>query len=394
MMNSNPKFDLHPDAENLNAFAEQALPEGERGEIVAHLAECGRCREVVFLARKAAGMEPELELVAAAAASPSLSHSVEKKEPRFRRWRIAWIPAAALGTVFSVAYIVHARHEEIVAEQARAARETAAHSVEMASAPQAPAIGMPAVPLPPAASATPALKSPTPPLSNMASRQIVVAAAPPAASEASAMANASGNGGAVQPGVSGGGSPAMDAAAEYDPLPALAEKRQEQELAAKALRSRSMETEKSSQASAGGPGKTDQVHGVVAAAAPMAQLEAAPARSGSAEVGERRKESGVFTLSKNLKAALPSGLAALSTAMTPSDMLAVDGAGDVFLSEDAGGHWVGVAKQWSGRAVAVRLRPITGASAGAASLPARIFEIVNDQGLVWVSTDGKIWKAK
>jgi hypothetical protein len=126
----------------------------------------------------------------------------------------------------------------------------------------------------------------------------------------------------------------------------------------------------------------------------MAQLEAAPARSGSAEVGERRKESGVFTLSKNLKAALPSGLAALSTAMTPSDMLAVDGAGDVFLSEDAGGHWVGVAKQWSGRAVAVRLRPITGASAGAASLPARIFEIVNDQGLVWVSTDGKIWKAK
>jgi hypothetical protein len=68
-MNVKSQLDLHPDAESLNAFAEQALGERERGEILAHLAGCGRCRQVVFLAQEAAAMElePEMELVAAAA---------------------------------------------------------------------------------------------------------------------------------------------------------------------------------------------------------------------------------------------------------------------------------------------------------------------------------------
>lgn len=47
----------HPDADELNAFAEQALSERERGTIAAHLAECAGCREVVFLAREAAEQE-------------------------------------------------------------------------------------------------------------------------------------------------------------------------------------------------------------------------------------------------------------------------------------------------------------------------------------------------
>ena len=58
-MNQNPQLDFHPDAESLNAFAEQALGDRERGQIVEHLAVCSRCREVVFLAQEAAvEMEP------------------------------------------------------------------------------------------------------------------------------------------------------------------------------------------------------------------------------------------------------------------------------------------------------------------------------------------------
>jgi hypothetical protein len=390
MMNSNPKLDLHPDAESLNAFAEQALPERERGEIVAHLAECGRCREVVFLAQEAE-MEPEFELAVAAAAAPN---SIPRKERWFKSWRFAWVPAGALAVGLSAAYIVHVRHEEIVAEQARAAREVVVHNVEMASTPQAPPMGKQAVPPPPTASSPSALKSLKSQLPNLAPREMAPVAAPPPASESSAMANRSSNDAALQPGASGAGFPAMDAAADYKPAPALAVSRQEQERAFGALQARSRETEKSSQANAGEPGKNDQVHGVTTAAAPMAQFGASSAKSASAETGGRYKKGGAFALYKAKTAALPSGLISVSTEMTESRTIAVDGAGGVFLSEDAGSHWVSVAKQWSGRAVAVRLRTKMGASADAADASAGVFEIVNDQGLVWVSTDGRIWKAK
>src|SRR5262245_31707716 len=40
----------HPDANVLTAFAEQLLPEAERGPVVAHLSACADCRDVVALA--------------------------------------------------------------------------------------------------------------------------------------------------------------------------------------------------------------------------------------------------------------------------------------------------------------------------------------------------------
>jgi hypothetical protein len=40
----------HPDADLLTAFAEQALPGGERARVMEHLAACGDCRDVVALA--------------------------------------------------------------------------------------------------------------------------------------------------------------------------------------------------------------------------------------------------------------------------------------------------------------------------------------------------------
>ena len=42
----------HPDADSLNAFIEGVLPEHERLQCLAHLAECDRCREVVFVAQE------------------------------------------------------------------------------------------------------------------------------------------------------------------------------------------------------------------------------------------------------------------------------------------------------------------------------------------------------
>ncbi len=42
----------HPDADSLNAFIEGVLPEHERLECLAHLADCPRCREIVYLAQE------------------------------------------------------------------------------------------------------------------------------------------------------------------------------------------------------------------------------------------------------------------------------------------------------------------------------------------------------
>ena len=49
---------LHPDPDSLNAFIEGVLPEHERIECLAHLAECAQCREVVYLAQDPVAAEP------------------------------------------------------------------------------------------------------------------------------------------------------------------------------------------------------------------------------------------------------------------------------------------------------------------------------------------------
>lgn len=42
--------EVHPDADVLTAFYERALPDNERGPVLAHLAECSECRDVVGMA--------------------------------------------------------------------------------------------------------------------------------------------------------------------------------------------------------------------------------------------------------------------------------------------------------------------------------------------------------
>ena len=56
---------------------------------------------------------------------------------------------------------------------------------------------------------------------------------------------------------------------------------------------------------------------------------------------------------------LPSGLPAVSTAAAGRRMLAIDKAGALFLSEDAGNAWQRVLQQWTGHAVAVRRHSVT-----------------------------------
>src|SRR3954465_4498783 len=66
-MANTPPAGPHPDAGQLTAFVEQSLIARERESVLAHLATCADCREVVTLAA------PETASAAAASGAPGKS---------------------------------------------------------------------------------------------------------------------------------------------------------------------------------------------------------------------------------------------------------------------------------------------------------------------------------
>jgi hypothetical protein len=375
-MSGNTQFDLHPDAESLNAFAEHALAEQERERMMAHLAVCSRCREIVFLAQKE--LEPEL----AATAVPHAG----KRGPWFRNWRLAWIPVGALAAGITVAYVTHARHEELAKQMAVVERQASPVTVT----PQAS-------PLP-----TESVKG-----AEKARKQVrpMIPQVPPPA-------------------------PSVPEELKAAPEAAMARRLPEPQRVAGGMQVPAA----GNAVTASAESSTLAQGQVTAAYAPMAQAEAAAAARAARIRSAPNTSMAVYVAGPTV---LPSGLAAVSTAMARRNVLAVDKAGSLFFSTDGGAHWENIGRQWSGKAVAVRTRQESkgdapaadapaadaaaakadaakadaakadaakaGAAAGAAngglvaagggSLQAR-FELVNDQGQVWVSSDGRTWKAK
>ena len=99
----------------------------------------------------------------------------------------------------------------------------------------------------------------------------------------------------------------------------------------------------------------------------------------------------IGALAKAKKITLPSGLGTLSVASDLTRSIALDAAGAMFLSEDAGKHWQHIQTQWTGRALFIRTRPIETQAASPKAPQALRFELVNDEGQTWISYDGKMW---
>jgi len=411
-MNSISQLDIHPDAESLNAFVEQALPEGERGQILAHLAACGRCRQVVYLAQEAAGPLP----IRPAEAQPAGS----RMGSWFGGWRLAWIPAAALAALVSVAVLVQVRRagpgsqsgQEAGSEMAKVAPQSApqnaVRTVEPSQVSPAPASADAAKPLEKKAGAATA-----PPPSRELSAKTGPSAPPAAEYGSIATARAEGNGIALSPGAALHGV----AAAQFKPeSPAASPQPQHtfDEVSNKSTDAPLNETK------VGGIREGAEVSSAqpVISSQQTAELRTAPAKSlALARKGPARV--GIEFQANSTK--LPSGLVVQSTATAQHRTLAIDLAGSLFLSADLGTHWEPVARQWSGRAVVVRVRQglkvngaISGAAAGgeedgangpasggpatgttaAPSPRAGVFELETDNGLAWVSADGKTWNAQ
>jgi hypothetical protein len=134
-----PSGSAHPSADLLAAFAEQALPARETDAVTAHLAQCGECRETVFLAAQAveedeAVRHPERDALrlpwlrpaareaamarAPLAASPQPAAQMTRltmkpgvdRTPLPRKWRtLTWATPLVAALVIAAAFIVHDR---------------------------------------------------------------------------------------------------------------------------------------------------------------------------------------------------------------------------------------------------------------------------------------------
>jgi len=120
----------HPDADVLAAFAEQALSATEREGVVAHLAACHDCREVIALCIPALESVAQ-PLVEAEQVPAEASNRTSARQPRWLSWPNLHWAAAAAGVVV-VASVLMLRHSkqppsmvEIVNEQAEQSRPAA-----------------------------------------------------------------------------------------------------------------------------------------------------------------------------------------------------------------------------------------------------------------------------
>jgi xanthosine utilization system XapX-like protein len=397
-MNSNSQLDFHPDAESLNAFAEQALGAAEREQVLSHLAGCSRCRQVVYLAQAAA----EAEIPAAVA----VSRATAEDRPWFANWRWTWVPAAALAAVAALAVTFYPWASGFRPKQTPVAPEVA--KVVPQNAMQVPKptfqkhrnaeTARPAVPpvtLKPSAKSVQPAARPTLPVET-GQLQLAPSAGPEAAGSVHgesyaplSLPSASGPS-ATGLGVTGTNIGGQANAVLFKPQPAAnswpQQTLQKRMAGGPARTAATTQVAQTNLRAMGGP----QAARTLNFAAAMPRSEAQPASGTSLEVSMKRLPAAVPVLAGLGGFKLSNGAMAVSAAVTLHQTLALDGTGALFLSEDGGLHWEPVAQQWTGRAIEVRT---TRAASGPAAPPVT-FELMNEAGLTWVSADGKAWKAK
>lgn len=402
---------MHPDADTLNAFAEQLLPTREREQVLAHMAVCSRCREVMFLAQQGVADEPVI--------APAFASTQEKKVGSWLGgWRWAWIPAGALVALIGIAIVLHFRRAETetqmaqnipstaVAQQAVAQQALTAPEVKSAQPATVPASKNAERPklkvmqkTMPSAMANDALdaKENKP----VQQKQFALGQAAPTISQAAGMVGGSIHGATTARTQNSAYGGPMANQIQQNSL------QQQQNL----TRQNEIRTQRLYQSARdSNPTLADKgvIAGLTSTPAPQttvsvnAETSAEPARVPPAQLSyiPMKDRSLAFSpaatadLKKAGNVALPNGATALSVASAAGRTIALDASGALFLSEDHGGHWRPIATQWTGRAVLVRnLSPANQiAAVQAKTIPG--FELVTDKLETWISADGKSWTAK
>ena len=403
-MNPARQLDVHPDAEVLNGFLENALPQAERAGVLAHLGGCGRCREIVYLAQDA------MPAAEAPATAPAMERRiVDGGRAWILRSRPAWAAAFAFAAIAGFAVFVTIRRNAPPQEMARLAPILP---------PPAPAAAPPPAPEKPAQSgkSTSELQAFAPGVSAPKARTRALAKA--AVSRSTPVA-ASPTAGALQP--EGGPVPQSNAEAKsFAPATALQLNGPMNAANAAppaetpATRFHGAPTAFRAGTPAAKAPATETAEGAARQSSEIVEMDSAqsqtkpvaPAQLGAISPAEATaapadQKSGLILL--------PSGLPLVSAAEAGHLQVAIDAVGSLFLSRDLGKTWQPVERQWAGRAVKVRLaqgpkaenRPLSDQfeqakrpTPAAATVPAALFEIVTDRNAIWTSADGKTWTGK
>ena len=118
-LKAQPAHGPHPASELLAAFAENALPEADRGHVLQHLGACSDCREILYLAL------PE---------TPEAQKVLVLQPRPFRRWGWSWgalVAVVAIGAIVSTNRLGHKNQTATMVAPARAKASAAARPMPL-----------------------------------------------------------------------------------------------------------------------------------------------------------------------------------------------------------------------------------------------------------------------
>ena len=390
-MSDHQHLGLHPDPDSLNAFIEGALPEHERLQCLAHLADCPRCREVVFLAQEPAP--------APAAAQPVRT-----------RWRwIAPMPVFASAVAFCLLILavwLYVRHTpgtpapKIVAHTEVAPPIPTPRSVPVVT-PKKPRIAkplphvkasgparrpLPPLPPPMVASSVPPVLQPPPPVAIQnaeASLPPALQAETPVPPKFPSLSAISGTvidaTGAVIPRatirlrqIDGTitANARADLAGQFQ-VPGLPAGKYELQIDAPGFRRAlsQVDVQPSEVASIKSQLEVGSVTESVEVTASPSTIQTSSASMSTVRTSKIKLQ---------LPRPIPGGLPAEITLTTGKTMLAVNSNGAVFVSRNSGTSWKSVKKVWPGKAESLAVSDTW-------------YQLTTDTGSLWQSRDGSHW---
>ena len=392
---------LHLDADSLNAFIEGVLPEHERAQCLAHLAECARCRDIVFLAQ---------DVPVSPAASIPISTHWRWFQPIPLLAAAAAVCVAIIGTWLYLRSAPGARQQELTARVAQAPLPPPDNRVETPGPkpviPEASASArrrsaeLPAQNLPPAPVTLPEPPRIAPPpapaetaRSKDSSAAQTATPTPPQPSAIVAQTEAVPSGisgtvtdpsGAIVPQATvelrqlAGNSTTnarTDTSGEFK-FSGLAPGQYELQITAPGFRRATQRVEVQPQQIAAVTAKLE-----VGSMAETVQVEAnaSVVQTQSSQVGRSKKA--VPPETPLLSSKLPSRIEVKSGKI----MLSVDSAGALFFSGNSGKSWKAIKSPWTGKVASVVTPPELTQDSKA------LFQLTTDSGSVWLSRDGRRW---
>jgi len=404
-MSPTGQFGMHPDAEVLTAFAEQLVTDAEREQVLAHIATCGRCREVVFLTHR---------MVEAEEPGPGAAVSVPKEKSGlawFAGWRWAWVPVAALAGVVGVAVIQHSRHAATPTKQMaqngplpeQPLSTVAIKADEAPKTSSEPSRVEPSGLGPKQKSAAPRRTDRDEELDRKSvadkdefaeQKKDEYAKKTDSLREIAPQEQVGNLHGALQARAK---SSAIGGPMAQNQVQQQSNSQMQQQNYANEAGQGNVLADSTNKPAAPTipPGTVSQT---VTVEAPGGAVPVSPALSAAPVVSAVQMETETAELSqqelRKAKAGasvLPSKLGVLSQTRAGRTLVAIDTAGSVFVSDDAGKHWQSVHPRWSGRPVLVKPRSMQAATGGLLKQAAPRFELTIDTHEIWVSEDGKSW---